>query len=78
MTEYLKKLNKKKSSGLDGLSQENLLLGASTLLGPLTAIVNQSIVQAVFPSEWKQAAVTPVLKKGNAEELNNYRPTGCF
>ena len=78
MTEHLKKLNKKKSSGLDGLSQENLLLGSNNLLGPLTTIVNRSIVEGVFPKEWKQAAVIPVLKKGSAESLSNYRPVSCL
>ena len=43
MVEHLQKLKKKKSSGMDGLSQENLLLGSSKLLCPLTKIINQSI-----------------------------------
>ena len=78
MKTHLKKLNKKKSSGLDGLSQENLILGTKNLLAPLTSIVNQSILQGEFPSDWKQAAVTPVLKKGNPQLLNNYRPVSCL
>ena len=78
MKTQLKKLSKKKSSGLDGLSQENLILGTKNLLAPLTSIVNQSILQGVFPSDWKQAAVTPVLKKGNPQVLNNYRPVSCL
>ena len=28
--------------------------------------------------EWKQAAVTPVLKKGSPEQLENYRPVSCL
>ena len=60
---HLKKLNKKKSSGLDGLSQENLLMGTKNLLAPLTSIINQSILHGEFPSDWKQAAVTPILKR---------------
>ena len=72
MKNHLKKLSKKKSSGLDGLSQENLILGTANLLAPLTAIVNQSILQGEFPSNWKQAAVTPVLKKGNPQLLKIY------
>ena len=36
----LKKMNKKKSSGWDGLSQENLILGASNLAAPLMNIVH--------------------------------------
>ena len=75
---FLKKLNKKKSSGLDGLSQENLLLGTKNLLAPLTTIINQSITQGEFPEAWKQAAVTPVLKKGNPQLLSNYRPVSCL
>ena len=75
---HMKKLNKKKSSGLDGLSQEHLILGARNLISPLTAIVNKSIQQGEFPDGWKEAAVTPVLKKGNANQLNNYRPVSCL
>ena len=41
MKTQLKKLSKKKSSGLDGLSQENLILGTKNLQAPLTSIVNQ-------------------------------------
>ena len=51
LTKHLKKLNKEKSSGLNGLSQENLLLGATNL----ATIVNQSIVEGEFPKEWKEA-----------------------
>ena len=48
------------------------------MLGPLTSIVNQSILDGEFPSQWKQAAVTPVLKKGSADQLNNFRPVSCL
>jgi hypothetical protein len=78
LSKHMKKLNPKKSSGLDGLSQENLLLGKSNLLAPLLAIVNQSITDGEFPAEWKVAAVIPVLKKGNAQLPSNYRPVSCL
>ena len=55
LTKHLKKLNKEKSSGLNGLSQENLLLGATNLIAPLATIVNQSIMEGEFPKEWKEA-----------------------
>ena len=74
----MKKLNKKKSSGIDGLSQENLILGKRNLLAPLTAIINKSIEEGEFPLAWKEAVVTPVLKKGNPQSLNNYRPVSCL
>ena len=78
LRKHMKKLNKKKSSGLDGLSQENLILGAKHFIAPLTTIINQSIMQGEFPKDWKEAAVTPVLKKGNPTLLNNYRPVSCL
>ena len=77
-SKHLKKLNKKKSSGLDGLSQEHLIMGASNLTSPLTTIINCSIRQGKFPDGWKEAAVTPVLKKGSPKQLNNYRPVSCL
>ena len=78
LVKHLKKLNRKKSSGLDGVSQENLLLGAHNLVAPLTSIINQSIMEGEFPTEWKEAVVTPILKKGSPQILGNYRPVSCL
>ena len=75
---HLKKLKKKKSSGIDGLSQEHLILGATKLLTPLATIINQSILEGEFPNGWKEALVTPVLKKGCNTKLGNYRPVSCL
>ena len=75
---HMKKLNKKKSSGLDGLSQEHLIMGTKNLIGPLATIINQSIEDGEFPQSWKEAAVTPVLKKGSPQLLGNYRPVSCL
>ena len=32
----------------------------------------------MFPTKWKTAIVTPVLKKGNKNEYENYRPVSCL
>ena len=56
-------LKKKKSAGIDGISQEQLVLGAKVLVVPLTRIINSSISSGEFPSMWKEALVTPILKK---------------
>ena len=53
-------------------------MGAANLLAPLTAIVNQSILDGEFPNGWKEALVTPVLKKGCNTRLGNYRPVSCL
>ena len=70
----MKKLKKKKSSGMDGLRQEHLILGSKNLIAPLTTIINQSIEDGEFPQSWKEAVVTPVLKKGSPSLLSKYWP----
>ena len=75
---HLKKLKKKTSSGLDGLSQKHLVMGAEILVAPLATIINKSITVGKFPQQWKEAAVLPVLKKGSSQLLNNYRPVSCL
>jgi hypothetical protein len=71
-------LKKKKSSGSDGLTQEQLVLGAKTISVPLTRIINSSISSGIFPEEWKEAIITPVLKKGDPTKKENYRPVSCL
>ena len=53
-------LKKKKSSGSDGLTQEQLVLGAKALAAPLTRLINSSITSGVFPEAWKEAIITPI------------------
>ena len=55
-----------------------LLLGMEVLATPLTEIINCSITTGKFPDQWKEAVVVPILKKGDAKELKNYRPVSCL
>ena len=32
----------------------------------------------VFPNNWKEGIVTPVLKKGDKAKIENYRPVSCL
>ena len=63
-------LKKKKSAGIDGISQEQLVLGAKVLVVPLTRIINSSISSGEFPSMWKEALVTRVLHLETRCDLN--------
>ena len=57
-------LNKKKSAGKDGISHGILVLGTDILVIPLMMITNISISTGVVQKAWKEAIVTPILKKG--------------
>ena len=74
----MKNMSKKKSKGNYGISQECLLLGLDVLAAPITKIINNSITSGVFPDQWKEAIVVPILKKGDAKDPKNYRPVSCL
>ena len=63
--DIIRKLKNKRSSCFDGISSEIMKLSGQTLVAPLTWIINSSIVNGTFPSQWKQACVTPLHKKSD-------------
>ena len=73
----MKLMKKKKSSGMDGISQECLLNGMNVLAVPFTHIINASITAGKVPAHWKEAIVVPILKKGDSTDVNNFRPFSC-
>lgn len=44
------------------------------LVPPITHLINLSLTQCIFPSEWKQAIITPIFKSVNRHKASNYRP----
>ena len=40
----------------------------------LSNMYNESIRTGIVPRDWRDAIVTPLLKKGNRSETSNYRP----
>ena len=51
----------------------------SPLISPLLANhFNSCMKEGIFPEHLKQAKVTPIYKKGNAEQLENYRPVSVL
>ena len=64
----MKSMKKKKSSGHDEISQECLLLGVHALAAPLTKLINQPITTGIVPDSWKEAVVSPILKKGDKHD----------
>ena len=63
-----------KSSGPDKISARVLKDCLHVILGPLTDIINCSILTSKFPDNWKEAEMIPILKDGDHEKAANNRP----
>ena len=67
--------SKTKSSKLDPIPTSILKECLDELINPITNIVNSSLQDGSFPSNWKTAMVTPLLKKSGLELVHkNFRP----
>ena len=74
-------LKKRKSPGIDGISNKDLQNSAEFIISPLTYIINQSLCKGLFPECLKTAKVIPLFKKGDESLCSNYRPISllsCF
>ena len=66
----LRKIDKKKATGLDMIPSELLKIAASIVAPSLTAIFTKSIVTGIYPTDWKTARVTPMFNKGVKSDVN--------
>ena len=64
VTKILSELNIKKATGIDGISARFLRDTACTIAPVVTHIFNLSIEKSTFPTEFKNAKVIPIYKKG--------------
>ena len=75
--EVLKKLSNLdagKATGPDRISARLLRTVASSIAPSITSLFNASLVTGQFPSEWKEANITPVPKPGGKRDFNSLRP----
>ena len=65
-----------KSCDLDSIPVNILKALLDILIKPITTIINLSLESGTFPLSFKEAHVTPLLKKANlpVNNLKNYRP----
>jgi len=64
----------KESSEYDEISTKILKTSAPFISSPLRYICNKSTLSGNFPTRLKYAIVKPLLKKGDKENIANYRP----
>ncbi len=74
ISDIIKSLQTNKASGPDKISHKLLKSIAITISEPLCELFNLSLTTSIFPTEWKQAIVMPLFKKGDHTIVSNYRP----
>ena len=73
--QMLSSMKTKTATGPDGLSATLLKNLAAAIAPNVTAIMNCSLEEGVFPTEWKKANVAAIWKaKGSKSDPTNYRP----
>ena len=70
----IKKMKNNKSSGVDGIPLKLLKEIVKQISTPLAKLFNLSLEEGIVPSEWKEANITKLFKKGSRNKPENYRP----
>ena len=67
----IKKMKDNKSPGVDGIPPKLLKEFVEQISTPLAKLYNLSL-EGIVPSEWKEANITPLFKKGSRNKPENY------
>jgi len=70
----IKALKDDSSPGLEGISVKMLKLNVHSLIKPLSHIFNLGITTSTIPECFKISVITPIHKKGDKSNIENYRP----
>ena len=72
LIDYFSKIKPSKSSSFDGLSNIMLKKSAPVIVNSLTYIYNLCIDLHYFPVMFKEAMITPILKKGDIDDPSHF------
>ena len=70
----IKKMKDNKSPGVDGIPPKLLKEIVEQISTPFAKNFNLLLEEGIVPSEWKEANITPLFKKGSRNKPDNYRP----
>ncbi|KAK3086155.1 hypothetical protein FSP39_014419 [Pinctada imbricata] len=71
--EAIKKLNKNKSCAEDHMINEIFITCKDDLSPILCKLFNIVLDSGIFPEAWSKGCISPIYKKGNENDPNNYR-----
>ncbi len=78
MEKIIKKLDKKKATGCDGIPPKLIKIAHEKVAPILSQLVNTSMKEGVFPNSLKKAEIRPVYKKKDNMQKENYRPVSVL
>ena len=74
----LHKINVKKATGYDNIPPKIVQMCSNELCTVITSIINDCFKSNAFPDDMKKAEITPLFKKNNDMNKNNYRPVSIL
>ena len=74
----IRELNPNKSAGFDSIPPNIIKDSAEVLTSSLTDLFNTSVINCLFPSDLKYANVSPLHKKDDTTNKENYRPVSIL
>ena len=74
VSKAIEDLYQAKATGPDGIPVRALKMAAPKISQSLTHLFNESLSTGKFPSAWKTANLTPLLKGGTTADSDNYCP----
>jgi len=69
----INKLSKGKACGTDGILSEMLKTAGYVIVPFLCKLCNNIFDKGIYPKEWTKAIVIPIFKKGDNNDVDNYR-----
>lgn len=70
----LKSMKNNKAPGEDGLVIESIKNGGQNIIKALKILFNKCLLEGITPSQWENAQIIILHKKGDNTDLENYRP----
>ena len=74
----IQNLDSNKAYRHDNISICMLKICGDSICVPLEMIFKQALLTGVFPSEWKKGNIVPIHKKGDKQNIKNYRPVSLL
>ena len=71
---YITSLSNSKAKDIYGIDADLVKRNKFAFVLPLASLINNSIENNTFPKSLKNSIVTPILKAGNPQDVNNDRP----